>query len=132
MTKQDLRAFRSQSAEVRQIEEQLERMMKVAPQISQFDKVLVESDREGSQVEQTVEKYLALRERYEDILNAYIDEKLRIERAFGECLTPNERAALRYYYFEGMTWEKTAEQIDKSTRYVLTLHKWALIKLKDY
>lgn len=131
MTKQDLRAFRSQSAEVRQIEEQLERMMKVAPQISQFDKVLVESDREGSQVEQTVEKYLALRERYEDILNAYIDEKLRIERAF-ECLTPNERSALRYYYFEGMTWEKTAEQIDKSTRYVLTLHKWALIKLKDY
>ena len=132
MTKQDLRAFRSQSAEVRQIEEQLERMMKVAPQISQFDKVLVESDREGSQVEQTVEKYLALRERYEDILNAYIDEKLRIERAFAECLTPNERAALRYYYFEGFTWEKTAEQIDKSTRYVLTLHKWALIKLKDY
>lgn len=131
MTKQDLRAFRSQSVEVRQIEEQLERMMKVAPQISQFDKVLVESDREGSQVEQTVEKYLALRERYESIFNAYIDEKLRIERAF-ECLTPNERAALRYYYFEGMTWEKTAEQIDKSTRYVLTLHKWALIKLKDY
>jgi RNA polymerase sigma factor (sigma-70 family) len=131
MTKQDLRAFRSQCAEVRQIEQQLDKLAKVAPHISQFDKILVEADVEGSTVEQTVEKYLALRERYEDILNAYIDEKLRIERAF-ECLTPNERAALRYYYFEGMTWEKTAEQIDKSVRYVLTLHKWALIKLKDY
>ena len=100
--------------------------------LAEFDKTLVEAGHEGSPVEQTVEKYLIIRARYEDILNDYIDEKIKIERAFAECLTPNERAALRYYYFERMTWEQAAERMDKSTRYILTLHKWALIKLKDY
>ena len=130
MTKQDLRDFRNKTTEVRQIEEQIELLSNLGPKISNFDKILVDSGRGGSPVEQTVEKIIQLQERYEGILGEYLTEKIRIEKAF-EVLTPNERTALRYYYFERLTWEQAAERMEKSTRYILSLHKWALIKLKN-
>ena len=130
MTKHELRAFRSKANEIKQLEEQILILSDVTPKASRFDKILVDSGRTGSPVEEIVERLIALRERYQAALDAYTAEKLQIERAF-EILTPNERAALRYYYFENLTWEQTAEKMDKSTRYILSLHKWALIKLRD-
>lgn len=130
MTKHELRAFRSKANEIKQLEEQILMLADVSPKASRFDKILVDSGRTGSPVEEIVERLIALRERYQTALDAYTAEKLQIERAF-EILTPNERAALRYYYFENLTWEQTAEKMDKSTRYILSLHKWALIKLRD-
>lgn len=130
MTKHELRAFRSKANEIKQLEEQILMLADVSPKASRFDKILVDSGRTGSPVEEIVERLIALRERYQAALDAYTAEKLQIERAF-EILTPNERAALRYYYFENLTWEQTAEKMDKSTRYILSLHKWALIKLRD-
>lgn len=129
MTKQYLRDFRGKSAEVKQIEEQLRMMADVGPKVSRFDKI-GGAGGGGSPVELAAENLILLRERYESILNGYIAEKLVIEQAF-EALTPNERAALRYYYFDSLTWEQTAEKMDKSVRYILSLHKWALIKLKE-
>jgi len=64
------------------------------------------------------------------LIAEYLADRIRIEKAF-ELLTPNERTAMRYYYFDRLTWEETAERMEKSTRYVLGLHKWALIKLKN-
>lgn len=130
MTKHELRAFRNKANEIKQLEEQILMLADVSPKASRFDKILVDSGRTGSPVEEIVERLIALRERYQAALDAYTAEKLQIERAF-EILTPNERAALRYYYFENLTWEQTAEKMDKSTRYILSLHKWALIKLRD-
>ena len=130
MTKHELRAFRNKANEIKQLEEQILILSDVTPKASRFDKILVDSGRTGSPVEEIVERLIALRERYQAALDAYTAEKLQIERAF-EILTPNERAALRYYYFENLTWEQTAEKMDKSTRYILSLHKWALIKLRD-
>lgn len=130
MTKHELRAFRSKANEIKQLEEQILMLADVSPKASRFDKILVDSGRTGSPVEEIVERLIALRERYQSVLDAYTAEKLQIERAF-EILTPNERAALRYYYFDNLTWEQTAEKMDKSTRYILSLHKWALIKLRD-
>ena len=130
MTKHELRAFRSKANEIKQLEEQILMLADVSPKASRFDKILVDSGRTGSPVEEIVERLIVLRERYQTALDAYTAEKLQIERAF-EILTPNERAALRYYYFENLTWEQTAEKMDKSTRYILSLHKWALIKLRD-
>lgn len=131
MTEQFLKAFRNKYLEVRQLERELAAMGPV-PRVSQFDKILAESDSEGSQVEQAVEKFLIIRERYEAILNEYIDDKVRIERAFAECLTPNERTAMRYYYFQRLKWEDTAERMDISTRQALRLRKFALEKLENY
>lgn len=130
MTKHELRTFRNKANEIKQLEEQILILSDVTPKASRFDKILVDSGRIGSPVEEIVERLIALRERYQASLDAYTAEKLQIERAF-EILTPNERAALRYYYFENLTWEQTAEKMDKSTRYILSLHKWALIKLRD-
>lgn len=130
MTKHELRAFRGKANEIKQLEEQILILADVSPKASRFDKILVDSGRTGSPVEEIVERLIVLRERYQAALDAYTAEKLLIERAF-EILTPNERAALRYYYFENLTWEQTAEKMDKSVRYILSLHKWALIKLKE-
>ena len=130
MTKQELREFRNKSAEVKQLKEQIEILSNLGPKISQFDKTLVTSGRGSSPVEQTVDRLIYLKEKYSIVLNDYAEERVRIEKAF-ECLTPNERTALRYYYFNNYTWEQTAERMERSTRYILSLHKWALIKLKN-
>lgn len=130
MTKQDLRDFRNKTTEVRQLEEQIELLSNIGPKISNFDKILVDSGRGGSPVEQTVERLIYLKERYGVLIAEYLADRIRIEKAF-ELLTPNERTAMRYYYFDRLTWEEAAERMDKSTRYILSLHKWALIKLKN-
>lgn len=131
MTKQELRDFRARHHEIRQLEEQIEALRDISPKTSRFDKILVDSGRTGSPVEQIAERLITLREQYQIELNAHLAEKLRIEKAFVDCLTPNERTALRYYYFEQYTWEQTAERMNKSVRYILSLHKWALIKLRE-
>ena len=87
MTKQDLRDFRNKTTEVRQIEEQIELLSNLGPKISNFDKILVDSGRGGSPVEQTVEKIIQLQERYEGILGEYLTEKIRIEKAFEQLRT---------------------------------------------
>lgn len=130
MTKQELREFRNKSGEVYQLQEQIELLTNLGPKISRTDKVLVDSGRGGSPTEETAEKIIILKERYQSIIEEHLAERIKIERAF-ESLTPNERTAMRYYYFDILTWEQTAERMEKSTRYVLGLHKWALIKLKN-
>ena len=80
-------------------------------------------------MERAVEKILVLQSRYEDRLNAYVDERLRIEQSF-EVLTPDERAVMRAYYFDGLSWERVAERLDISYRHVHRLHSAALIAIK--
>lgn len=130
MTKQDLRDFRNKAIEIRQLEEEIEYLTKLGPKVSRTDKVSVSSGNSSSPIEETVERIIVLKEKYQGIIQVYLTERIRIEKAF-DSLTPNERTALRYYYFERLTWEQTAEVMDKSTRYILSLHKWALIKLKN-
>lgn len=130
MTKQELRAFRRQAREIRELRSHLKDIEELYAPVASYDRQRFGggSD-EGSNVERAVEKILVLQSRYEDRLNAYVDERLRIEQSF-EVLTPDERAVMRAYYFDGLSWERVAERLDISYRHVHRLHSAALIAIK--
>ena len=129
MNKQELRDFRGQAREIAQIKATLERMRDdVGPKITSYDAPAVLSGGSGSPVERAVERYLALEARYTSMLDTYTHERNRIEDSI-EHLTPNERAVLRAYYLDGLTWEATAYLLGFSYRQVHRLHAAALRSL---
>ena len=129
MTKHELRAFRAKSREMKQLREQLADLLSLSAPTSEFKAVRGANDN-GSAVERSVEKIIALTNRYEALLAAYALERERIEEAF-EKLTPDERTVLRAYYFDNLSWEAVAEHIDISYRHVHRLHSHALQMLKE-
>lgn len=129
MTKQDLRAFRRQSREIKQLKTQLIDLTNLSAPISNYNRTESPAS-DGSAVEIKVEKLIALSNRYEAALNAYAAERERIEIAF-EILTPDERTVLRAYYFDNLSWEAVSEHIDISYRHVHRLHSHALQMLKE-
>ena len=129
MTKQELRAFRRQSREIKQLKTQLIDLTNLSAPISNYIRTGSPVS-DGSAVEIKVERLIALSNRYEAALNAYAAERERIEIAF-EILTPDERTVLRAYYFDCLPWEAVAEHIDISYRHVHRLHSHALQMLKE-
>ena len=129
MTKQELRAFRKQSREIKELRSHLQDITELYAPITAYDRQRFGGETDGTATEQAVEKILALQQKYEARLNAYIDERIRIEQSF-DALTPDERAVMRAYYFDSMTWEVIAERLDISYRHVHRLHAHALIAIK--
>ena len=131
MTKQELRAFRAQHREVTQIRATLDRLYDEigAPASDPAKESIVNRRRSGSPVEKTVESYVTLEGFYKARLDAYASERCRIEKAI-EILKPNERAVIRSYYLDHLTWEATAYLLDISYPHVHRLHKAALEKLE--
>ena len=129
MTKQELRAFRKQSREIKELRSHLKDITELYAPIAAYDRQRFGGETDGTSTEQAVEKILALQQKYEAKLNAYIDERIRIEQSF-EVLTPDERAVMRAYYFDSMSWEVVAERLDISYRHVHRLHAHALIQIK--
>lgn len=130
MTKQELRAFRKQSREIKELRSHLKDITELYAPIAAYDRQRFGGETDGTATEQAVEKILSLQQRYEAKLNAYADERIRIERSF-EVLTPDERAVMRAYYFDNLSWEAVAEHIDISYRHVHRLHSHALQMLKE-
>lgn len=85
---------------------------------------------DGSEVERIVERLIALETKYETMIADYAEERTVIEAAM-QILKPNERAVIRLYYFDGNTWEKTADRLHYSYQHVHRLHASALQKLKE-
>lgn len=55
---------------------------------------------------------------------------LEVERAI-ECLEPRERALVRLYYCDGLTWEEVCVAMSYSWRQVHRIHAKVLEKLKE-
>lgn len=131
MTKQELRAFRGQAREIAQLKESLDRMRdEIGPKGTDFSAVNVQNSGNSSPVESFVLGYLELEQRYRDKLIIYYEERARIEDAI-TILTPNERAVIRSYYLDRMTWEETAYKLHFSYPHTHRIHAAALKKLEE-
>ena len=72
----------------------------------------------------------ALVELYQDKLDRMAEELLAIEQAI-DRLPVRERAILRRYYIQGMTWEEVCVAEHYSWRQVHRIHARALERLKE-
>ena len=130
--KKRLKHFRALAKETALINETLKTMREtVGAKTSNFSgsNGAGKSKSDGSEVEQIVERLIALETKYETMIFDYTEERTVIEAAL-KMLKPNERAVIRLYYFDCNTWEKTAERLHYSYQHVHRLHASALQKLK--
>ena len=132
MTKKELKTFRMKAREIAQIKSSLERMKEeIGPKGVDYSSSVMKHSGEGSQIETAVERYILLEQKYLAYLADYTAERLRIEEA-AEHLNPNERAVIRSYYLDRLSWEETAYTLHFSYQHIHRLHASALIKLEQY
>ena len=125
-----LKAIRSQAKEMQLLLETITAMRAtVGAKITNANGGIGGGQPDGTDTERTVEKIIALEQKYYHKLRTYADERELIENALA-VLEPNERALIRLYYFDCLTWEDTAERLHYSYQHVHRLHASALIKLK--
>jgi len=132
MTKKELKAFRVKAREVVQLKSSLEQMKdEIGPKGVDYSAPVTSHSGEGSLTETAVERYIMLEQKYLSYLAEYTAERLRIEAA-AEHLSPNERAVIRSYYLDRLSWEETAYKLHFSYQHIHRLHASALIKLEQY
>lgn len=126
-----LKAFRSQAREMQLLLETIAAMRAtVGAKITNANGDIGGGGQpDGTDTERTVEKIIALEQKYNSKRRSYVEERLIIEDALN-ILEPNERALIRLYYFDLHTWEETAERLHYSYQHIHRLHASALSKLK--
>ena len=132
MNKARLRAFRAQAKEMSQLLDSIERMTALkGPKITNYEGGGTGGgSNNGSPIERSVEKIIELETRYADMLGTYAKNRGEIEDAI-EPLPSNEKAVIRAYYLDGLTWEATAYLLGFSYQHVHRLHSNALHKLHE-
>lgn len=71
-----------------------------------------------------------LRQNYKAKVKELSDRMREIEQAI-EPLAPTERTLVRLHYFQGLTWEQVAVEMNYTWRHVHRLHGKALEKLQS-
>ena len=105
MTKDRLRDYRAIAQEKKALERQIE-------------------------TDNLVAGHQALLELYRDKLDRMAEELLAIEQAI-DRLPVRERAILRRYYIQGMTWEEVCVEEHYSLRQLHRIHARALERLRE-
>ena len=110
ITKQQLRAFRTQANEIRLLAETIRAMREtLGAKVSDANSPAVHGGN-SSAMERAVEKIIDIERKYQDKVDDYAAQREQIESAI-EKLLPNERAVIRLYYLDCLTWEETADKI---------------------
>lgn len=131
MNKGQLRAFRAQAKEMGQLRESLERLQALkGPKITKYDNSPGGGGDGQSPVESSVERIIALEDKYHAMLAQYAHRRILIEEAIAD-LAPNEKAVIRSYYLDCLTWEETAYNLHFSYQHTHRLHASALIHLSE-
>lgn len=130
ITKQQLRAFRTQANEIRLLAETIRAMREtLGAKVSDANSPAVHGGN-SSAMERAVEKIIDIERKYQDKVDDYAAQREQIESAI-EKLLPNERAVIRLYYLDCLTWEETADKIHFSYQHTHRLHASALNKLNQ-
>lgn len=133
MTKAQLRAYKDLRGERDKIKQQLDELETVlyGPKGQRLDGM----PRGGSGnnrniVDNLGDRHSELKKLYDDKVAELEAKMLEIERAI-EVLEPRERTLIRLHYFQGLTWEKVAVEINYSWAQTHRIHGKALEKLRE-
>lgn len=122
----EYRDLRKEEAQLRRKLEEVEAAM-ASPRTPRLDG-MPRGGSGGDPVSTIVTQHLALMGRYTDQLIRLAKIQLAVEQMI-ESLPSKERMVLRYYYLDGMTWEKVCVAINYSWRQVHNIHAAALDRL---
>lgn len=133
MTKAQLKAYKTLRLERDKLEKQLEELETIVyglkgqdidgmPRGGSGEKSHI-IDRKGDELDN-------LRKLYREKVAELADRMAEIEQAI-EPLAPTERTIIRLHYFQGLTWEQVAVEMNYTWRHVHRLHGKALEKLQN-
>lgn len=131
MTKERLRQYRDRALELAQIKEKIEALE--APLYSPRSQRITgmpSGHGNGNPKEDLAIKHMELLDHYRELEAELSAEQLAVERAI-DSLPPKARALLRFYYVDGLTWDKVCEKMHYSWTQVHRIHGRALEKLKE-
>lgn len=132
MTKAQLRAYK----ELRRERDKLAQMIAdleatiYGPKAVKYDAVPRGGSGPSDPVAELAGRHLALCEQYTEAVTRLSAQMAEIEAAI-EPLEPTERTIIRLHYFQGLTWEQVAVEMNYTWRHVHRLHGKALEKLQE-
>lgn len=132
MTKEQLQAYRDIKKEHDHLAKKIDQLEEAmyGPRSQRMDGMPRSGPGENYVLEERMDEKTELLEllrgKVQELAKAMID----IEHAINK-LEPRERRLVRLHYFDGLTWEQVAVEMDYSWRQVHRIHGDALAKLKE-
>ena len=132
MTKEQLRAYRDIKLEKDKLAAMVEEVEAVlySPRSPNLSGMPSGGSTPGSLVEEAAIKHAELLERYQRKVAEWISSLVEIENAIERLEDPKERAVLRLYYAQGLTWEEVCVAVNYSWRQTHRIHARALKALR--
>lgn len=132
MTKEQLRAYRDIKLEKDKLAAMVEEVEAVlySPRSPNLSGMPRGGSTPGSLVEEAAIKHAELLERYQRKVTEWISSLVEIENAIEKLEDPKERAVLRLYYAQGLTWEEVCVAVNYSWRQTHRIHARALKALR--
>lgn len=120
-----LRSYGYLKNEAERLEEELACWRSKAEQMTRELSGMPSGSGGGDKLPTCVEKILELERELNAKLSKMVEQRKEIERAI-EALPDKQKQLLRYRYIDGMKWERIAEKMNRTTRWVEILHGRAL------
>lgn len=132
MTKEQLRAYRDIKLERDKLALMIEEVEAVlySPRSQRLDGMPRGGSAPGSIVEEAAIKHAELLERYQRKVAEWLTALVEIENTIERLEDPKERAVLRLYYAQGLTWEEVCVAVNYSWRQTHRIHAKALKALR--
>lgn len=132
MTKERLRTYRDLTKELKQIRQKIKAMEGTlySPKVPKLSGMPGGGPSGINAKEELADKHLELLDHYREKEKELTAEQLAIEQAI-DSLDYIERALLRAYYIDGLTWEQVCVAISYSWTQTHRIHGRALEKLKQ-
>ena len=130
MTKERLKAYRSQLYEIRQLRSQLADLeARMYSPRGQSLTGMPSGGGSGRSIEDITASHVRLTELYKQKLYALETEQKAVEDAI-DSLEPVERTVLRHRYIEGLTWEEIEKRMFFYSSHLRRIHNRAIEKLQ--
>ena len=132
MTKAQLRAYKDLRRERDKLARMIDEMERTiyGPKAVKYDAMPRGGSGPSDPVAELAGRLLALREQYTETVAKLAAQMAEIEAAI-DPLEPTERTIIRLHYFQGLTWEQVAVEMNYTWRHVHRLHGKALEKLQE-
>lgn len=129
MTKYELREYRNITREIKQINEERERLYALAQRCVRAPSSIPGVHGMHDPLPDIMDKLTDLDQQLNPLMDRLLTERSRIEKALNELLG-RERHIMRSYYIEGLSWTEVAKRSGYSIAQIFRIHRKSLNFLK--
>lgn len=130
MDKKTLKEFRNLKKEIDQLKQEKENIILTCVGAVKTDGVHTSGGKLGDVTSKTAVAISSISEIIDKKIETYVEMLAEVEKTISTLPESKERMLMRFHYINGLSWEKTAEELNLSVRHVTRLHGNILLKIK--